>query len=267
MKLAYRMSVTSLVISLVTCLTIFAAPSAEENHTKTYDAIAKVIKNDAPSQGTTVDIDTIESIGTLAEPTTLEQKFSYAYSYLLYLSTIQQNVDLDSDYYAKGALDAANSQCLYTKAELTEIIQEMQKKLLLEAQTEYNKIAKENLEESQKFLAQNKKKPGVISSDSGFQYKVEQGGSGSSPVDGQNVKISYKISDLDNNIIDQSDGEKIFAMDSLSSLLSEALKIMKIGSEYLFYVPSSLIGDLGEVSSFEPNQLLLIDVKLSAIVK
>ncbi|MCH3918590.1 MAG: hypothetical protein LKE40_14245 [Spirochaetia bacterium] len=260
MKLAMKTSIASLFFSAIACLAVFPAPNAEEKNTDSAQLVATVMDNQKMHVVTVNDLDDLEL------PTTLEQKFSYAYSYLLFLSTIQQNVALDGKYYAKGALDAANSRCLYTKEELAQIIQEMQKKLILQAQNEYNKKAEDNQKKTQVFLKENASKEGIEQTGDGIQYKVLSEGDGPMPQAGQNVKISYKITTLDGKVVDQSNGEQVFSMDSLSSVFSGALKIMHTGAENLFYVPSALVNGINRFQGLEPNILLLIDVKLSEII-
>ena len=64
--------------------------------------------------------------------------------------------------------------------------------------------AKKTKEEGDKFLAENKTKEGVITTESGLQYKVEKEGTGAKPTATDKVKVHYTGTLLDGTKFDSS---------------------------------------------------------------
>lgn len=64
--------------------------------------------------------------------------------------------------------------------------------------------AKKTKERADKFLAENKTKEGVITTESGLQYKVEKEGTGAKPTATDKVKVHYTGTLLDGTKFDSS---------------------------------------------------------------
>lgn len=95
------------------------------------------------------------------------------------------------------------------------------------------------------FLASNAKAPGVVVLPSGLQYKVLTSGpkSGPSPKPGDLIKVHYEGKLLDGTVFDSSFERKQAAIMPLESLVQawlEALPLMKVGDEWILYVPPAL---------------------------
>ena len=119
--------------------------------------------------------------------------------------------------------------------------------------------AKKTKEEGDKFLAENKTKEGVITTESGLQYKVEKEGTGAKPTATDKVKVHYTGTLLDGTKFDSSvdRGEP-----------AEGLQIMPVGSKYIFWIPAELAyGERGAGQDIKPNSVLKFEVELLDIVK
>ena len=95
------------------------------------------------------------------------------------------------------------------------------------------------------FLAANAKAPGVVTLPSGLQYKVITSGpkTGPSPKLGDIIKVHYEGKLLDGTVFDSSFERKqaaIMPLDGLVQAWLEALPMMKVGDEWVLYVPSAL---------------------------
>jgi FKBP-type peptidyl-prolyl cis-trans isomerase len=95
------------------------------------------------------------------------------------------------------------------------------------------------------FLAANAKAPGVVTLPSGLQYKVITSGpkTGPSPKLGDIIKVHYEGKLLDGTVFDSSFERKqaaIMPLDGLVQAWLEALPMMKVGDEWVLYVPSEL---------------------------
>jgi len=126
-------------------------------------------------------------------------------------------------------------------------------------------------EEGDKFLAENKTKEGVITTESGLQYKVITEGKGVKPTATDKVKVHYKGTLLDGKVFDSSieRGEPAeFGVGQVIKGWTEGLQLMPVGSKYTFWIPSELAyGERGAGQDIKPNSVLVFEVELLEIVK
>lgn len=132
------------------------------------------------------------------------------------------------------------------------------------------KEAQKLKEEGEKFLAENKTKEGVITTESGLQYKVEKEGTGAKPTANDKVKVHYTGTLLDGTKFDSSvdRGEPAeFGVGQVIKGWTEGLQIMPVGSKYIFWIPSELAyGERGAGQDIKPNSVLKFEVELLDIV-
>ncbi len=132
------------------------------------------------------------------------------------------------------------------------------------------KEAQSNKEEGEKFLAENKTKDGVFTTESGLQYKVEKEGTGAKPTANDKVKVHYTGTLLDGTKFDSSvdRGEPAeFGVSQVIKGWTEGLQIMPVGSKYIFWIPSELAyGERGAGQDIKPNSVLKFEVELLDIV-
>lgn len=130
--------------------------------------------------------------------------------------------------------------------------------------------ASQSKEEGDKFLEENKAKPGVITTESGLQYQVITEGTGERPKATDQVKVHYTGSLLDGKVFDSSveRGEPAtFQVDRVIKGWTEGLQIMPVGSKYIFWIPSDLgYGERGSGPDIKPNSMLKFEVELLEIV-
>ena len=128
----------------------------------------------------------------------------------------------------------------------------------------------DNLEEGLKFLAENRKKEGVIELASGLQYKVLKKGDGELPTASNQVKCHYHGTLINGNVFDSSveRGEPaVFPVNGVIQGWIEALQLMPIGSKWRLFVPSELAyGQQGAGGTIGPNTTLIFDVELLEII-
>ncbi len=127
-----------------------------------------------------------------------------------------------------------------------------------------------NKKEGEDFLAENKTKKGVITTESGLQYKIITKGEGSIPTDKDKVKVHYKGTLLNGETFDSSydRGEPAtFPVTGVIKGWQEALQLMPVGSKWIVYIPSEIAyGVRGSRGAIEPNMALIFEMELLEIV-
>ncbi len=119
------------------------------------------------------------------------------------------------------------------------------------------------------FLASNKSNPGVMTTASGLEYKVLEGGSGSKPGPHDVVSVDYEGRLLSGQVFDSSyqrGNPANFAVDAVIPGWTEALQLMPVGSTWEIYIPSNLAyGASGVPGTIGPNELLIFKVHLISV--
>ena len=120
------------------------------------------------------------------------------------------------------------------------------------------------------FLAENAKKPNIVTTASGLQYEVLTAGTGTvSPTATSNVTVHYKGTTIDGEEFDSSysRGEPAtFPLNRVIAGWTEGVQLMKEGAKYRFYIPSELAyGEQGTGRAIGPNAALIFDVELIKI--
>lgn len=129
---------------------------------------------------------------------------------------------------------------------------------------------KGNKEAGESFLAENKAKEGVITTESGLQYEVLKAGKGASPVDGDKVKVHYHGTLLDGTVFDSSVDRKEPLEIGVNQVIpgwTEGLKLMTVGSKFKFYVPQELAYGKQNQGAIQPFSMLIFEVELLEILK
>ncbi|MBT3638480.1 MAG: hypothetical protein HN531_16230, partial [Opitutae bacterium] len=105
------------------------------------------------------------------------------------------------------------------------------KKLLGSAES----LADLNLEKGKVFLSQNKENEGVVTLESGLQYKVLAQGIGPNPLADDEVEVHYHGTLLDGQVFDSSiqrDEPAKFNVSGVIKGWTEALQLMKVGGKW-----------------------------------
>jgi FKBP-type peptidyl-prolyl cis-trans isomerase FklB len=124
------------------------------------------------------------------------------------------------------------------------------------------------LAKGQKFLAENSKKKGVITLESGLQYEVLEKGTGGKPDSNDSVKVHYEGTLIDGEVFDSSFGQDDPVSFQVSQGIkgwTEALQLMTVGDKWKLFIPSDLAyGETGN-NSIGPNETLIFEVELIGV--
>jgi len=200
------------------------------------------------------------------EVKTDEQKLSYSMGTYFAMGITQQDIKLDVPAFIQAVEDVLN------KNEPQISIKEMQDILTKYKETvaaqQSDTIAK-NLNAGNAFLAENKKKEGVVVTPTGLQYKILKQGSGAKPAAGSIVTVHYKGTLIDGTVFDSSYDRGQAATLSLGQVIKgwqEAVPMMPTGSTWQIYVPSELAyGDRAASELIGPASTLIFDIELISV--
>ncbi|MGF1869567.1 FKBP-type peptidyl-prolyl cis-trans isomerase [Photobacterium indicum] len=129
--------------------------------------------------------------------------------------------------------------------------------------------AGENIKIGQEFLAENKLKDGVKTTDSGLQYLVLQEGTGTEhPKASDKVTVHYHGTLINGSVFDSSveRGKTIsFGLNQVIKGWTEGVQLMVVGEKTRFFIPSELAYGNGGAGSIPPGSVLIFDVELFKI--
>lgn len=141
--------------------------------------------------------------------------------------------------------------------------------LLLRRGNENKQIAVENRQIAAEFLESNRTSDGVLTTESGLQYKVLTKGQGTTrPSVSDKVKVHYHGTLVNGDVFDSSveRGQPIsFGLRQVISGWTEGLQLMVVGDKYRFVIPSTLGYGDRNAGKIPAGSVLIFDVELLAI--
>jgi FKBP-type peptidyl-prolyl cis-trans isomerase len=122
------------------------------------------------------------------------------------------------------------------------------------------------LAKGEKFLEENGKKEGVVTTASGLQYLILSPGTGKSPKATDTVRVHYSGTLLSGTEFDSSykRNEPIdFPLNRVIPGWTEGVQLMSEGAKFRFFIPSRLAyGARGAGRDIGPNETLIFEVEL-----
>ncbi len=198
---------------------------------------------------------------------TIEQKASYTLGADIAKNFRAQGLEIDVKSFSLGLDDALQNRDLkLTEEEMMSSINTVKENMQKQQLEKQQSLARTNLDEGKAFLAENAKKEGITTLDSGVQYKVLTKGEGSSPTAEDTITAHYRGTLLDGTEFDSSyqrDAPLTLQMGSVIKGWGEVLKIMKPGSKWEVYIPAEMAyGEKGAGDAIGPNQTLIFTIEL-----
>ena len=179
--------------------------------------------------------------------------------------------DLKIDDFTQSICDVLEGNELkVSHREAQQIVQryfQQQEERMNSERAEKGKAAKT---EGEKYLAENAKRDGVITTPSGLQYQVLRQGNGRRPSAKDSVKCHYEGFLIDGTVFDSSvqRGEPaVFGLQQVIAGWTEGLQLMQEGGKYRFFIPYRLAyGEGGAGQLIPPFAALIFDVELIEVV-
>jgi len=183
-------------------------------------------------------------------------------------ASLQQNLpDLDIEALVAGIRDGINeAEPRITDDEFQAAVE----RFTLQQEADAVAEAQATLEEGLAYLAENGKREGVISTDSGLQYEVVEEGQGNSPTAEDRVVTHYNGTLIDGSVFDSSveRGQPAeFVLNQVIPGWTEALQLMKEGGKMRIYLPPDLAyGSVSPGPGIPANSVLIFDIELIDVV-
>ena len=212
--------------------------------------------------------------GQLKKLKTDTDSLSYAFGTNIYYGLLADSITLDPAIIAKAMIDGKKEKSFMTDDEARTFIMmyiNKREQKREEARAEATKIQyKEQIELSERFLAENKNKSGVITTESGLQYEIIKMGNGAKPTMANIVKVHYTGTLIDGTEFDSSvsRGEPAeFGVPNVIQGWVEALQLMPVGSKFKLYIPENLAYGANSGGPIPPYSTLIFEVELLEIVR
>ena len=179
--------------------------------------------------------------------------------------------ELNIDDFAQAIKDViAGAELKVQHREAQQIVQDYFAQQEQKINAQRAELGKAQKEAGEKYLAENAKKEGVITTKSGLQYKVLTEGNGKQPTAKDTVKCHYEGFLIDGTVFDSSvqRGEPAtFPLQQVIAGWTEGLQLMKEGAKYRFFIPYRLgYGEGGAGASIPPFATLIFDVELIQVM-
>ncbi len=187
-------------------------------------------------------------------------------------------LNVSKESVSKGFVDGLNAEIKLTEEEVAaqfalfqqkmQAAQQQKAALQQQEQTELDKVT---IAAGDTFLAENGKKEGVKTTESGIQYKILTAAQkdAAKPTAADMVKVHYTGTLIDGTKFDSSvdRGEPAsFPLNRVIKGWTEGLQLMGLGSKYHFVIPWQLAyGAAGRPGSIPRNAVLQFEVELIAI--
>ncbi|MDP6394774.1 MAG: FKBP-type peptidyl-prolyl cis-trans isomerase [Desulfobacterales bacterium] len=175
--------------------------------------------------------------------------------------------EIELDMLIDGIKDQFNKKTLRVAEEESESVMRKFSAKMNKRQSEKNKLlAKEAMEVGNKFLEENRKKKGVVTTESGLQYLILKQGDGPKPEKTDKVKVHYRGTTIDGVEFDSSYKRGKPALFPVTGVIKgwiEALLLMNVGSKYKLFIPPELAyGSQGAGPRIGPNAVLIFEIEL-----
>ena len=147
-----------------------------------------------------------------------------------------------------------------------------QHQFLAMLQSRADERGKANLELGKKFMEENARKEGVVTTDSGLQYEVLTPGNGETydaakHGNAPTAEGRYKGMLVDGTVFDQSRDTVKFNIRQVIPGFTEALTLMPVGSKWRVTIPAHLAYGANGPGKIGPNSTLVFEMELVGLEK
>lgn len=200
---------------------------------------------------------------------TQQDRVNYGIGMSMGKSLKRQGIEVNLDMVVRGMKDElSGGKLLLSEEDFRKTMTEFQKEMQQKHVEGMMKAGQDNKKEGDAFLAENKKKKGVVTLPDGLQYKILKAGQGKKPTATDMVEVNYRGTLINGKEFDSSKpGQPAsFQVKQVIPGWQEALKLMPAGSKWQLVIPPELAyGQKGAGGEIGPNATLIFEVELLAI--
>ena len=214
----------------------------------------------------------LASTAQAVELETEQQKVSYSLG-LIFASQVKPTMpELDLEAFTAAVKDSYDdAEPKLNDQQVQEVMQAFQQKKMEEQKALYEQQVAENKSKGEAFMADNAKRDGVTTTDSGLQYEQLVAGTGAQPAATDKVTVHYTGTLIDGTKFDSSvdRGEPAtFPLNGVIKGWTEGLQLMKEGGKAKLVIPAQLAyGEQGSGGAIPPNSTLVFTVELIKVEK
>jgi FKBP-type peptidyl-prolyl cis-trans isomerase FklB len=195
-----------------------------------------------------------------------DDEISYSVGHQVGRDMVRQGVKINPELFTRGVQDATGGiEPLMPFERMIDTLAALREKIIQQAKDQ-KKAARSMGEE---FLIANGMKPGVVTLESGLQYKILKPGDGQKPKVSDTVEVNYKSMDIYGKSFDSTFKEGVykpvqFKVTEVIPGWTEALQLMEEGAKWEIYVPTQLaFNDKTPLA----GQTVVFEIELLKIVK
>lgn len=204
---------------------------------------------------------------------TFYDSLSYSIAHEIGFSMHKDSLEINKDFFIKGFLEGIKGDSSLISKLASDDLRLRFQNMMFKKQEQKRKDEEEKLKQdaeankkkSEEFLAENKKKPGVITTPSGLQYIVIKEGTGKSPKDEDLVTVHLKGYHMNGFEFDNTYGKEPVQMVVGQQIpgWKEAFKLMKEGAIYKVFISPELgWGDRGAPPQIPPGSAVYFEIEL-----
>ena len=183
---------------------------------------------------------------------------------------LQKSLNIDDFAAAVADILQGNTPKMSHEEVLHEVLEHYFAELEERQQAEAAERGKAAKGEGEAFLAENKKRTGVVTTPSGLQYEIVKEGTGRQPKASDTVRCHYEGTLIDGTVFDSSYRRGMPAEFGLRQVIAgwtEGVQLMKEGSIFKFYIPYNLAyGERGAGADIPPYAALIFKVELIKVL-
>ena len=217
--------------------------------------------------------DSISELLTLDKPSTLEEAFSYAYTFSIIRELIDGEVDILPEPFIIGGLDSlTESERLLDIEGEQNAINAYITYLNEEYLKEIEKKGETNSDKAKAFLEENGKRDGVVVLDNGIELMIldEDDKLGDHPTQYDTVLVDYNMYVMDYDteeleIIDADYYAELRLME-IDTALQSSIVALRVGQAGRTWVPPEMLYGERNIEGIEPNSIIVYDIALHDIL-
>jgi len=193
-------------------------------------------------------------------------RIGYSLGYQIGGDFKRQGIEANATAISRGIEDAlAGTDPIMKEEDIQTTLTELKRKLAAAQKEKAAEQAREITEAGKKFLEENAKQPGVVTTESGLQYQIVEAGSGKTPSPTDQVSVHYRGTLVDGKEFDSSykrGKPTSFQLDGVVQGWTEGLQFIKEGGKIKLFIPPELAyRDRGPLA----NRTLIFDVELISV--